>query len=292
MPQMMRRFGREQGQRFVQWNQLKPLTSFFGTRSFRQHEEPPAPPAGGGGGTPPGGGAPGGGTPPPPEPGKTTFTQDEINSIVKKEREGFQKKHRETLKQLEDLRAEKTTTAEQAAKLDKQINTMRTELMSEKERAEAEKHRIEDEHKRALSGAEDSRDEWRVRYERSTIEGEIVNAAVKHKAVLPDQLIRMIDAKMEEGSDDEGKPNGVFSRTVETTVKEGEKDVVKKLSIDAHVEWMKGQEQFANLFLATGKGGTGYRKGSKGGGGGEADGMSADEMITEGLKRNQTSVEE
>lgn len=305
MPQWMRRFGREQGQRFVAWNQTKPF-SHFGARSFRQHFGEDAGSgdggsggggdgggAGGGGGTGGGagggdggaGGGAGGGSP-------KTFTQDDVNSIVKKEREAYQAKQRETLKQLEDLRGEKNTSDEQAKKLDTQIATMRTELMSEKEKAEAEKNRIAEEHKRALDAASGDRDAWQTRYESSQVLGDLLAAASKHKAYNSQQVVAVLQqgASLVEVKDAEGKPTGEFKVEVKAKVKEGEAFVEKVVTADEAVAGLKAQKEFANLFLAERQGGTGYRPGTGSGDDGGGDDMSPTEKIKAGLAKGQASA--
>ena len=300
MPQRMRRFGREQGQRFVAWNQTKPF-SYFGARSFRHFDDPAGGGDGGGGGGGDGGGA-GGGDGRSAEGGdgggagggaaggsSKTFSQDDVNSIVKKEREAYQKKQRETLKQLEDLRGEKNTSDEQAKKLDTQIATMRSELMSEKEKAEAEKGRIAEEHQRALDEAVADRDAWKTRDESRSILAALHAAASKYKAVYNPQVVAMLEksASLVAVTGDDGKPTGEYRVEVKATVKEGEKFVEKVGTADEAVAGLKAQKEFANLFLAERAGGTGYRPGTGSGDDGGGDDMTPHEKIKAGLAKGQ-----
>lgn len=299
MPQWMRRFGREQGQRFVAWNQTKPF-SHFGARSFRHFDDPAGGGDGGSGGGGDGGGAGGGdgggggggdgGGAGGGAGGDSSkkFTQDDLNSIVKKEREAYQKKQRETLKQLEDLRGEKNSSDEQAAKLDKQIATMRSELMSEKEKAEAEKERIAGEHKRAFDVAVADRDSWKSRDETRSILADLHAAASKHKAVYNPQVVAILEksSSLVALTGDDGKPTGEYKVVVKAKVKEGEKFVEKDVTAEEAVVGLKAQKEFANLFLAERQGGTGYRPGTGSGDDGGSE-MTAHEKIKAGLAKGQ-----
>lgn len=293
------RFGREQGQRYVNWMQHRQLGSFLPSRSFRQHEGEGG--AGGDGGSGGGGdggsgggaggdGGAGGGA--AGGDGNRNFSQEDVNTIMKKEREKFQQKQRETLKQLEDIRAEKNLTDEHAKKLDDQIKSIRADLMTEKERAEAEKARLAEEHKRVLEMTTSELNAWRDRYTSSQILSALHGAASKHGAYNNEQVVAILrdSAKFAEVKDKDGNPSGEYRTEFKGKVKEGDKFVVKEgLTADEVVAGLKAQTEFANLFLASRKGGTGYRPGSEGAAGGSN--LTPTQKIAEGLRQGQVGRE-
>jgi len=296
------RFGRESGQRFVQWNQLKPLQAFFPARSFRHHEgdgdgDTGGGTGGGGGGAggvgDPQGGA-GGGAGAGGGHGDKSFTQSEVNALMKKEREKLEGKYKEQIRgQLDEvnkLRQQADLTEKQRKALDDRASTLETELLTEREKAEAEKRRSTDEHKRALDAVTTEAQSWKGRFETEMRNTSVLAAASEHKAYNPSQLLGLVGPMVvvDEILDETKKPTGRYRTVVKADVAEGDKVVQKVFAVADYVKHLKEKPEFQNLFLAERQGGTGYRP-SSGGSGGGGEQLNSKQKIAAGLRSGQAA---
>jgi len=296
------RFGRESGQRFVAWSQTRSLNSFFGTRRFRYHEGDGdggdggsggsgGSGGGGDGGDGNGGGGSGGGS---GGDGDRKFSQTEVNSILKKEKAKLEGKFKEQiqgqLNEVNELRKAKDLTEGQRKKLDDRAAALEAELLTEREKAEAERKRSTEKHKKELDTVSVERDSWRSRYENQQRESAILAAASKHDAYNAKQLIGLVAPLVQviQKTDDKGNPTGIFDTQITTEVKDGDDLVKKSMAVDEYVEHMKGQEEYANLFVVKRTSGTGHRQSSVNVGGNEQN-MTATEKIAAGLKKGQAT---
>lgn len=295
MPRSMRKFGREAGQRFVDWSQSRPLSSFFAGRNFRMHEE-------GAGGTDDGSGGGGSGGAGGSDDGSAggsgggaskTFSQEDLNRIVKKEREklegNFKSKLQEQLDRVNKLSEEKNLSDEQRKQLSDSKAALEAELMTEREKAEADKKRLDSTHKKELDKVSGDRDKWQSLYESQMKETAILSAASNHEAYNPTQLTALVSplTHVEEVTNDKGEPTGRYATIVRSAVMEKGDDgkehlVEKSLSVDEYVEYLKGRKEYQNLFVTTRPGGTGHRQ-STSGQGGPGQGMSSIGKIAAGL---------
>jgi len=293
-----RRLARLLGMRFVDRQQN--MRSYVTHRRFRRMEgdgDDDGDVGGGGGGGGASGGAGGSGGGSGGDDGNKTFTQEELNSIVKREKTKLESKYKEqTQKQLDELnkmRDAKDLTEAQRKKLDDRAAALEAELMTEREKAEAEKKRSQTKHQQELEATKTEAKQWQGLYEKERKDTAIMSAASKHKAFNPDQLLALVSplTHVVQRKNDKGEviPNS-FETVVQTAVEEDGKFVEKQLSVDKYVEYLKGRKEYANLFVSDRPGGTGYRPGS-GDGSGSKD-MSAKDKIKAGLKAQQTVSKE
>jgi hypothetical protein len=299
------RFGREAGQRFVAWNQHRGLGSFNPCRRFRHHEDAGGDGAAGSGaggdgdgsgdgagdGDGDAGGASGGGG-----DASKTFNQDQVNAIMKREREKQEAKYKEQIQkqiaEVNKMKDEKDLTEAQRAKLDERAKALNAELLTEREKADAEKRRADEKHKTELEGVAAERDTWQSRYENQQRETAILSGASKHNAYHAPQLIGLISGLIDvaQAKDAKGNPINKFETSITAKVKEGEELVEKTMSVEDYIGWMKGQDEYANLFNITRPGGTGHRQG--GGpdvGGKSTSNLSPTEKIAAGLGKGQAT---
>lgn len=301
MPPSLIRFGRVAGQRYVSWSQQRTLSSFNPTRRFRHHEDAGGDGGAGGGGGGDGGGDGGDGSGGGGDGGASgggggagkTFDQTQVNAIVKREKEKLEGKFKEQIqKQLDEvneLKKSKDLTEKQRKTLDERAATLQAELLTEREKAEAEKRRADEKHKTELDGLSTERDTWKARYETRERESAILGAASKHDAYSASQLVALVSPLVEVSPelDDKGNPTDKFNTSITAKVKDGEELVEKKFSVDGYIEHMKGQEEYANLFIVKRPGGTGHRQGGVEVGGKNMANMSSTDKIAAGLKDGQ-----
>jgi len=206
----------------------------------------------------------GAGTPPPPA--EKTFTQGEINNILKVEREKHEGKVRSAISELEALKAKATLTTKEREELETRIQTMSNELLTKEELAKRQFDDISKKHKIELEKLNKELSDSKNRYESETIHRNIVDAAVTNSAFEPEQIVALLrpNTRLVEELDGEGKPTGKFSPKVKfmDTDKDG-KEVTLDLTIPESIKRMKEMERHFNLFKGEGSGGIGsYSKGS------------------------------
>lgn len=193
------------------------------------------------------------------EPPKT-FTQDEVNAFLAKEKKEWQTKNEKLVKELEELKKNTTLSEEQKSTLQKQIDEIKSNYETEADRQKrqvAEKEAAWTKEKEMLAGEAKT---WRTRYERSRIARDIRDAANTHGAISADDIYLNLkdNAEIVEINDEEGKPSGEFNVIVRRNeVKDG-KTIPLKLTPSEAVERMKKDTQrYGHLFRASQPGGTG-----------------------------------
>ena len=145
--------------------------------------------AGGGDGGGGSGGGSGGG-------GSKTFTQDQLNSVVKREREklenGFKTKTQEHLDEINKLREDQNLTEQQRSQLDARATQLSTDLMTEKERAEADKRAAEKKFGQELEESQKETAAWKGSFEKQMTNTAILASAGSHGAHNASQLLGLV----------------------------------------------------------------------------------------------------
>ena len=193
--------------------------------------------------------------------GKTSFTQDEVNAIIAKERAADKKRNEQLVQQLESLKSTSKMTSDEKAALESRIEELKTQHMTKEELAARDRKKLEEE----LSGARDSAineaKSWRTRYESSTVQRALVDEAVKGDAFSPHQIMELLSprSKVVEALDDKGKPVGNFIVQIAfDDVDKDKKPVTMQLTPAEAVKRMKElPERFGNLFKSGVRGGLG-----------------------------------
>lgn len=270
-------------------------------RCFRQHEgegDGGGDGGGGGGGGGDGGSGDGGdkGSAGSGGGGSQGFTQEQVNAMMAKERkkieEKFAVKTREQLAEIQKMREDKDLTEKQRKTLDERATALSAELMTEKERAEAEKKAAEKKFGQELEAAKQDGTAWKERFELEMSNTAILASAAKFGVYNATQLLALMSpiSHVVPVIDDKGKETGAFTTVVKTMVKSDDEDdkgklVEKTFTPDEYVEHLKGQKEHQNLFVTNRPGGTGHRPGSGGSGGGEK--LTPTQKISEGLRSGQ-----
>lgn len=216
-------------------------------------------------GTPP---SEGGGEATPPaseggeEPKSKTFSQEEVNKILAQEKRKHQGVTQKALQEVEALRKKSSLTEKERHELDERVETLRTSLLTEQEKAKRNAEKLRQQHRERVTGLEAERDTWQKRYTDSTIQRSITDAAATNNAFNPRQIVAILgrDTRLAEELDTEGNPTGklVPKVTFHDKNKEG-KPVVLELSPDEAIKRMREIPEFLNLFKVEGTGGAGLR---------------------------------
>ena len=181
-----------------------------------------------------------------------TFTQDELNKIVGKEKMAVKEKYAEMETAYQDLLKQQNLTKEQRDKLEANLDRVRSEMMTKEQRLEEEKKKAQKKHQEELSVAQQEADKYKSLFENSTIERAIQDASAKHDAYSPTQFIAHLapKSKMVEEVDAEGNLTGqLVPRVVWSAVDEEGKTHQSEITPEEAVQKMKENVvDFGNLF--------------------------------------------
>lgn len=189
-----------------------------------------------------------------------TFTQDDVNTMLAKER----RKGEATLKQiaeqheknLKDAMAQQGLTEQKRAELQGQLDEVQAKLYSAEELHKQQLAKLRNDADMAAKQATAKAQEWEQRFTSSTVARDLQDAAVKGEAFNADQLVTLLKpaTKIVPVTDAQGQPTGQYQTVVEVS-KNGTKELMTPAKA---IEWMKGlPAQFGNLFksgAATGVG--------------------------------------
>lgn len=222
---------------------------------------------------------------------KPQFSQKQVNAMLKKERQSNEKTNAGTLKQLRELEKAKGLSDEQRTELASKIHEMEQSNMTASEKAIADRKALEDRSATEIAAANTRADtNWGL-FEDSTKRTAIVNAASKHGAFSTEQIEAVVLPRVKlvpiYGGEENKEIQGYRTVVPGVEVKDEATGQVKEedVSVEAFVEMMKGNPAHENLFLAKGKGGSGFRPGSgASGGAGDTSKMSSREKINQGLR--------
>ena len=205
---------------------------------------------------------------PPQDPPKT-FTQDEVNALLAKEKRAAQQKIQEQLKALEAIQRDGLTPDGKQA-LEQQIDTLRAQSQTESELAKhklAKQQKAWEEEKQRLIG---ERDAARKEHEQLEVDTILTTAMGMH-GVLPGAMgvikpFLVQRMKSVPVMDSDGKPTGQNRRVIQIDVPDDEDPSKLKslqLTPDKAVAHLREQSEFLGLFASQATSGTGSIKTTK-----------------------------
>ncbi|KKN19235.1 hypothetical protein LCGC14_0947800 [marine sediment metagenome] len=191
---------------------------------------------------------------------EASFTQEEVNTFLAKEKRKTQDAQKQLALKLQEYKKSAQLSGDEKGDLEKQIEDLQKQYMTVEERGRQTSEKASKKHKKELDDASSERDTWKTRYTQSTIQASIAQAAVTNKAIAVDQISAMLRpaAKLTEKLDEQGKPTGVFEPRVDfQDMDKDEKPIMLDLSIDQAVKRMSELSQYGNLFQGNKTGGLG-----------------------------------
>ena len=183
-----------------------------------------------------------------------TFTQDQVNHLIATDRRKLEDALKKTEKQYQDLLSSQSLTEQERKALQANLEMVQGQLRSKEEQLQVEKKQIEETYAAKLQEMEKKATHFETLYRDSTIERALQDAAVKHEAWSPSQVVTLLrgQTKMLEVTDAKtGKLTGKYKPMVEmqsvnSTTGEVEtkaytpEDAVKKMKDD--------KDTWGNLF--------------------------------------------
>jgi hypothetical protein len=183
-----------------------------------------------------------------------TFTQEEVNRIMKAERV----KQEDKIKTLEsgysELLENQNIQGEEREKLSASYEDLKAQFRTKEQQLAEEKRQSEDAAAIRIAELEESATFWENKYTQSSIDTALQSAAVKHEAWNPGQVLTQLgpQTKMVEELDSKGKGTGNFKPMVELSVmneETGEPEVLQ-MTPDEAVQQLKKVDEHKNLFRA------------------------------------------
>jgi hypothetical protein len=189
-----------------------------------------------------------------------TFTQDQLNEILAADRRKHQEQTKKVAEQaksmesrLQKLIADKNTSEAQRAGLEADLEDLRASQRSEAEQREHLAKKAKEEHENTVNNLKGEAQQWESLFKESTVQRTLTDAAVKHEAFSPNQLVALLKDKteMRPVKDQEGQviPGRFEARTaIEVKGEDGEVMTAWKDPTEA-VELMKNNpDEYGNLF--------------------------------------------
>jgi flagellar biosynthesis GTPase FlhF len=201
---------------------------------------------------------------------ETVQNQDQLNSVLKREKEKFKKEREKLAKQLEDHKNTARLTQEQKDALEGQIEELRSANLTVEERARHQLTKAQKDADEKLNAEAAKAKNWESRYQDLKIGYEIATSATTHE-VLPNSVV-MVEAllrprtRLVQDQDEEGHPVDHWTAKVKfDDVDKDGKPVQLDLKLDDAIKRMKElPDRFGNLFAGQKVGGVGGNTGTLG----------------------------
>ena len=194
------------------------------------------------------------------DPKKTNFSQEEVNTILAKDRRKHQVDLQTAVDELEAIKTKADLSKQERTDLDGRIEELQNQLLTKEELADKEKVKISRKHADTVKALEADVVEWKARFTTSTIDRAITDAASAHKAFANEQIVALLkpNTQLTEELDKEGGKTGNLVPRVQfqDTDKDG-KPVTLDLAVGEAVKRMTEIDKYLNLFQGDGTGGLG-----------------------------------
>jgi hypothetical protein len=198
------------------------------------------------------------------------FTQDEVNRMIKNDKDKSRRERDDYLNELTKLR-DQGITGENLDALNKRIEQLTNEGKTKEQLAKEAADKSNKAWQKKLSDAEAIGAKWKGEYETYRKQTEIFSAATANKAYNPEQVYQIIrgSTSLVDETTEDGKPTGkLVARVKLTDVDKDGKPVDLDLSVSEAVKRMTEMPVHANLFASAASGGLGGGNHNRNGSGG------------------------
>jgi len=230
------------------------------------------------------------------------FNQDQVNKIVQdrlaKERKRQADEQKKLQTKLEEVLANQSLSEEERTSLQNTIEDMRKQNRTKEEQAKHEKRQLLDQYESRLQEAMERGTYWENEYRSATINRSLLDAATKHDAFMPSQVVTILReyTKLVKPVDESGKPveGAALQPVIDLPDVDADtgKSIITQRNPDEAVARLK--ELQPNLFKAnvvSGVGGNSSTGGVAPGADGKLDvGSMTTEQFMQAYKKDPTSV--
>jgi hypothetical protein len=233
----------------------------------------------------------------PAGPGGKTFTEEDVNKIVQERLAKDRKRREEAYKDLEtkyaDMLKSQSLTEEERGKLETNLEDVRKQLRTKDQQAAHERKTLEDRYQAELKSEREAKASWEGRFKESLIARALQDAAVKHEAYNPAQIVKHLreNTKVVEKTDDKGKPTGEYVPMVDfhdVHSETGEPLMTQRTPEDAVKRMKELPDQYGNFFktnVVSGIGGNSATGGLQPGAGGKLSAQQIKNLTPEQYRK-------
>ena len=185
---------------------------------------------------------------------ETRFTQEDLNRFLAEDRRKHQVQLQKMESQLNELAKSKSLTEQERQTLKENLDTIAGQLRTKEQQLTLEKRQLEEQYQVKVQDAEKKAQVWEALFRDSTIDRSLQDAAVKHEAFNPAQIVTQLRpwTRMMEIMDEKaGKPTGKYKPVVDMPDVDAttNEQVIMTRSPEEAVKRMKEvPEQWGNLF--------------------------------------------
>jgi len=199
-----------------------------------------------------------------------TFTQEELNAIVARERAADKDAKAKLIQQLEEAKTKVTMTASEKEEYEKQLEELRKATMSKEEIANRERKKLEEKLTKERDDALSLSKTWQKRFEDSTIIRNLMDAAMTNEAFAPQQVVAILspNARVVEMMDESGKPSGNYDVVVKFNDVDSKSGKPIQLELPSN-EVVKRMKELSNVYGNLFKNGVSEGMGGNNGKGGK-----------------------
>lgn len=190
-----------------------------------------------------------------------TFTQEDLNKILAKEKRSFEEKNQKLINDLKAIQESATMTAQEKEALEARIEDLQKATMTKEELAQREQAKAKKQYEDNLKALEGEATSWKSRYTKETIARSILDEAVRNEAYAPEQLVELLGtrSKLVPVIGEDGKPTNDFVTKISfDDVDKDQKPVTLELTVSETLKRMKEiPNRFGNLFKSNVNSGVG-----------------------------------
>ena len=198
--------------------------------------------------------------------GSRGFSQEDVNRMLAEDRRRHQERYQTLEASYQELLQNQQLSAEERDKLSKSYEDLQKQFRTKEQQLAYEKKQAEEEAQKRIDELSQKGNFWETKYRHEKLVIGLQEAAVKHDAYNPKQLITQLlpQAKLVEQLDSKGKPTGDFRPMVEMTVLSDEsgQEEVLQMTPDEAISLMKQSAEHGNLFKNNVRDGIGASSGT------------------------------
>lgn len=134
-----------------------------------------------------------------------TLTQEQVNKIVAEEKRKHQAKFEKLEQNMKALKEDKSLTDQEKEKIAKEADDLRKQLRTKETQAEVERKAAEARYKNELEETKATATKWENMFKQSTVQRELLDAAVSADAYEPSQIVTLLQPQTELKETEDGK---------------------------------------------------------------------------------------
>ena len=183
--------------------------------------------------------------------GEKTFTQEDVNRIMTKEKEVQKRATQKRIGELEKFRSSSKLNETELKSLNEQIEAQQKEIETTEQKSQRERETTAKKHTREMTNVADERNIWKNRYTDSIKQRTLTDAALANNAFNPEQVVAILRPNTEVVAeiDGDGKETGQYKAQVTFNTVDDKDEAITVIEDPAKiVKRMLDEERYMNLF--------------------------------------------